>query len=114
MSKHTPGPWELDYDTRPAEVCTIYNTPNQPSEDGLGQRFVYVRGPIGYWEADEDENLANAKLIAAAPDLLEALQIWMRFFDEMPKGQFGKIVCDIGLMNDGFIKTRQAIKKAEG
>ena len=53
---------------------------------------------------------ANADLVA---DLLEALKIWMQFFDDMPKGQFGKISCDIGLMNDGFIKSRLAITKAE-
>lgn len=70
MSKHTPGPWVIDHETRPTEVCTIHNTTHRNG-------WVYVRGEIGYWSADEDENMANARLIAAAPDLLEALKIIM-------------------------------------
>ena len=74
MSKHTPAPWEIDIDTRPAEICTIYHIPTQPTEDGKGQQWAHIRGPIGYWDADEEENMANARLICAAPDLFEALQ----------------------------------------
>lgn len=66
-AKHTPGPWVIDHETRPAEVCCIYGT-NHPNS------FVYVRGALGYWSADRDENMANATLIAAAPELLEALR----------------------------------------
>ena len=41
--KYTPGPWEIDHETRPAEVCTVYRTSHP-------QSFVYVRGAIGYVE----------------------------------------------------------------
>ena len=64
--KFTPGPWVIDPCTRPAEVCTIHHTSH---ENG----FVYVRGELGYWGADKEENMANAHLIAAAPDMYEAL-----------------------------------------
>ena len=74
MSKHTPAPWEIDIDTRPAEICTIYHLPTHPTEDGKGQEWAHIRGPIGYWDADEEENMANARLICAAPYLFEALQ----------------------------------------
>jgi hypothetical protein len=70
-AKHTPGPWEIDTSTRPAEVCTVHGLPPQGEE---GQTYVYVRGALGYWDATPEENLANARLIAAAPDLLRALQ----------------------------------------
>ena len=50
----------------------------------------------------------------AHDDLVAALETWERFFDEMPKGQFGKISCNIGLMNDGFIKMRTTLAKAKG
>lgn len=66
--KHTPGPWEIDADTRPAEVCTVHHT-SHPNG------FVYVRGALGYWDATPEENMANARLIAAAPDLLKALSM---------------------------------------
>jgi hypothetical protein len=66
MTKHTPGPWEIDHVTRAADICTVYCTSHQNS-------FVYVRGAIGYFSGCRDENMANAYLIAAAPDLLGAL-----------------------------------------
>lgn len=72
--RYTPGPWEIDTATRPAEICTIHGLPVQPTEDGKGQTWAYVRGAIGYWSADEAEQLANANLVAAAPELLEALE----------------------------------------
>jgi len=71
VSAHTPGPWEIDYDTRPADVCCVHGLPPYGEDK---QKFAYVRGAIGYWDADEAENLANIHLIAAAPELLAALQ----------------------------------------
>ncbi len=94
-TKHTPGPWEaIGLDIRNQDDTNIVS--------------------LKYEENNTDEVEANARLMAAAPDLLEALQIWIRFFDEMPEGQFGNICCDIGLMNDGFIQSRRAIAKATG
>lgn len=55
----------------------------------------------------------TAVLLAAAPDLLAALKLFLQFFDEMPKGQLGRIVCDIGLLNDAFIESRKAVNNAE-
>lgn len=59
--KHTPGPWTIGV--------------RQPTSD----KFIY--GPLGEEIADCDrllnfpeENLANANLIAAAPELLAALE----------------------------------------
>ena len=57
---------------------------------------------------------ADARLIAAAPEMLEALKSWLQFWDAMPKGQLGKIVCNIGFLNEAFLKTASAIAKAEG
>jgi len=56
----------------------------------------------------------NARLISAAPELLDALKTWEAFFDTMPKGQWGKLVFDVGLLNDAFVKTRTALNKAKG
>lgn len=98
-AKFTPGPWEMDTETRPAEVCTIHGLPPQ-GEDG--QKWVYVRGALGDWDATEETNLANAQLIAAAPELLRLLaQAYYRAADirnEWPgrnslTGQ--KILCDM-------------------
>lgn len=65
MSAHTPGTWlavgdwvELVDDTR-ADICSV-----NPCDFGQSS---YGR--------NDDEMRANARLIAAAPDLLEALQL---------------------------------------
>lgn len=77
----TPGPWVIDTDTRPAEICTIHHTNH---DNG----FVYVRGEIGYWNADGDENMANATLISAAPALVEALEMVVKANNEDLSGGF--------------------------
>ena len=59
MSKHTPGPWE--FRKQPYEPWTIYANGNSI----MGNETYYPWVP--YKEADWH-------LIAAAPDLLEALQ----------------------------------------
>ncbi len=61
-TRHTPGPWSLDYDTLAGGhilVCT--------SDYGIAKVYDEEPGSRGM-------NMANARLIAAAPDLLAALQ----------------------------------------
>ena len=67
-AKHTPGPWEFG--------------PNHSSTGLAGQLVVRPAGefPHGEWVADvgsmyDDHREANARLIAAAPDLLEVAQV---------------------------------------
>ena len=69
MSGHTPGPWRDHGDSY---------------EFNLGERVIASESQAGYAVAvtipcgtpDEapDRNIANARLIAAAPELLEALE----------------------------------------
>lgn len=84
-AKHTPGPWIVGTETRDDEICTIHGVPRQPSEDGKGQGWVYVhynRVIGGDWHyAGEDEQMANARLIAAAPELLEACEAVLKATD---------------------------------
>jgi len=56
MSKHTPGRWMIS-----------------------AERYRYIRvyahnGGIAHLDTVDGEGMANARLIAAAPDLLEALE----------------------------------------
>ena len=66
MSGHTPGPWSAEF----AEAYTV--------RDSAGGRIAIattLRGPHGMGgRRDAAEVAANVRLIAAAPDLLEALQ----------------------------------------
>ena len=59
MSKHTPGPWRVVKD------------PTNLSLQVYGQTLALFE----CWRrSDEQTELANARLVAAAPDLLEALK----------------------------------------
>jgi len=60
MSKHTPGPWSL-WTGRP------YGEHGTITDDRLGRHLAVMSGGA-------PETAANARLIAAAPELLEALK----------------------------------------
>jgi hypothetical protein len=68
MSKHTPGPWVADLETYPVMVRSASET--WPLVDELGNE----EGRAGIFVANTGDNEANARLIAAAPDLLAALR----------------------------------------
>lgn len=58
-TKHTPGPWNFDNHSPALPVLGIY------AADG--------KNPF-HGDRSQEELAANARLIAAAPELLEALQ----------------------------------------
>lgn len=82
--KHTPAPWHLD-------------------EEFLAIHFNAWNGGISLHK-DTPNGLANARLIAAAPDLLAALEYMLR---EQEKEGFGDEMPDI-------LQARAAIAKATG
>jgi hypothetical protein len=68
---HTQGPWQIQFwndSSRPSRRDTPVIT---TGKDAIGELF-------NLWDEDgedrEAERLANARLIAAAPEMLEALQ----------------------------------------
>ncbi len=70
MTKHTPGPWEY---VRETEYMGGYPC-NVSHKVKVGQELLTV-GCHGYgWGEPEKEIEANAHLIAAAPELYEALK----------------------------------------
>lgn len=66
MMKHTAGPWNAHY--APAESMSDGREGYVITREGYGGCFAVVRGALG--RSDE----ANARLIAAAPDMYEALE----------------------------------------
>ena len=108
MSKHTPGPWEFEVETNDsggwrarAQCVRIWN--------GATLIADYDTSACEY--ADDDENAANARLMAAAPELLAALI------------DMDEAYCDVGpdmtqeKRNFGrktLIAARAAIAKATG
>jgi hypothetical protein len=87
MSKHTPGPWTQD---KYGDVT-----------DASGQT-IRVEG-VALTGRSTEESRANARLIAAAPELLEALQAMVK--------EFGfDVVHPQGLVHDEPHAIRSAIK----
>lgn len=100
MSKHTPGPWKAVRNSSFWEV--VYPWPEQSIEDAnkFSPSTAYA------WGKSEEEKEANARLIAAAPELLAALQSIIALDDKVdPEGLFR------GLES---INSRSAIAKATG
>lgn len=108
MSEHTPGPWNwVVHDHSLASLG--------PGRDpGLGDPLVLATGPCSgcaeraepkewKWGRCQTPSLANARLIAAAPELLEALESMLSEFVGPYEGGF-----------DSVVKARAAIAKATG
>jgi hypothetical protein len=104
-SKYTPGPWGAEF-----------TGPHATTRDGF-----WEIAPVGHrgqleWDreiaATADDNEANARLIAAAPDLLEALRNNIHRFVAMINSG------DCGFWDpeteETVIAARAAIAKAEG
>lgn len=98
MSKHTPGPWCLS-DESPMIIEDKHKVI-------VGSASTYPHS--GYFPS-ENEAKANARLIAAAPDLLEALksiaEFWNRDHNEKAL---------IGACWHAVETAEAAIAKAEG
>ena len=86
MSKHTPGPWVVvGSRTKYVEARLV----------GSLMQEVAACGPTMADEGYGQQQEANARLIAAAPDLLEALQdvdaLWMHHSVAHGDGKIGPL-----------------------
>jgi hypothetical protein len=71
MRKHTPGPWNRGYGNH------IYQgARHDPTNPG---RLVAICEPSTRTQEDWEEVWANARLIAAAPELLEELEALVEY-----------------------------------
>lgn len=89
--KHTPGPWHVD----PTAPEAFYQDVNVLRHSGLSVAVALHNGDI-----TPAEVAANARLIAAAPALLEALQWVMSAHGEQ--------------LHDAFDAAHKAIAQATG
>lgn len=79
--KHTPGPWAI---TKPE---SFDETP-MPIIDKRGFRVAWVNPYAATWSDGVDK--ANARLIAAAPELLDALRDILPLAESYARTSFGK------------------------
>ena len=95
MTTHTPGPWHLSDETNPLIT-------NERGDVDVAQVFFYNDGLVGSLRPDA---YADARLLAAAPDLLEALKACERAL-------FG--LGDDHRIDSAWAKSRAAIARATG
>ena len=101
MSKHTKGPWF----TKREGFSTVYVEAH--IEDGFLQE-VAACGPT---KAGRQQQDANARLIAAAPEILEALK-W--HCDALDLGDVAFYERHGFNVSEVMPRTRAIVKKAEG
>lgn len=70
MTMHTKGPWEVV--ENPHAICVRTESPSKTKYGA--SRYAAIGGLDRSDRAQLEEARANARLIAAAPDLLEALK----------------------------------------
>lgn len=111
MSKFTSGPWKiLNGDT----IVTDYEPENERTHGiGCGNDFIADLDDGGeyhqyYFEA-ESEKIANAHLIAAAPELHEALKLIIEHWNKDQSYE-----ATVLNAKDIIKKAEQALVKAEG
>lgn len=97
--KGTKGEWIVDHEesgyNEHHQLCTPISRKDKS--------YPYIIGICDVY-GDDEEAKANAKLIAIAPDLLEALQSMVFIFNrDLPDGSIGQMACD---------KSIKAIEKA--
>ena len=114
MSKRTPGPWRarhLYYSDHPDNACTeIVAAPKHDNHTATKiAEAAYSTVASEYHVSDQDEAEANARIIAAAPELLEALELLHNNFAE-----YQRINNMGGYDNHDMRMARAAIAKAKG
>lgn len=120
MAKHTPGPWEVEFDEGgwgEGHTIRMASAIESPHAHRTHHRIEYEHGLLpgdkGFEEAQ-----ANAHLIAAAPELLDAL----RGMDELVEALWKSVDWrrsflsgdDIARLNDAPTMAKRALARAEG
>ncbi len=90
MSKHTPGPWTVYIPQADSSRVVIKDSKNKTFLD------------LGGWGSDKNQDICDANLIAAAPDMLEVLE---EFILQMEAGILPLIPCR---------KAKEIIAKLKG
>lgn len=83
---YTPGVWEVE--TGEFNVVSHYSIWAKKPDGQFGDTFKIADIPRNIIGISFETQLANARLIAAAPDLLEALKELVDLMDGVRKGEY--------------------------
>ena len=115
---HTPTPWRLqnngaDFET--CEIATVYCVEAIPTEEGIGQSFVYITANKPCFEVSEKEQTANAAFIVQACNAHDDLVTAVReALDTKINSLYEKGWDDDRIeKNPAVIKYRAALAKAK-
>lgn len=101
----TKGPWLASYDAHSGDFMIHFD-----NDEGRGPSLLEG----GLVLANNAENAANANLIAAAPDLYEALVFAEGQLDELINRHYGGEIPCTDEEAAGFEKIETALAKARG
>jgi hypothetical protein len=108
---HTPGPWHWTNGTDDIDIAT-YNSPGfydnpqlmaavAPGDYIVGCDEYWTIGPVG----ERETQIANALLMAAAPDLLAALELFIKQWNACgPNSDFGRYFSNVRVAAEAAIK----------
>lgn len=104
MTEHTPGPWAVINTISGA--LSINAAPRVP---------IGTIGGMG-WHLGEETARANARLIAASPDMLHALLDFIHYHDEpnMSMGELLRRACDAVEKALGYIPVSPVSEDEQG
>jgi hypothetical protein len=108
-SRFTPGPWLVEYGEETGRPLGIYAPKDAGVPGAVGS--IVRRNGIGLPSSDTAQ--ANARLIAAAPDLLAGCEAMLLDYES----QFGLNYCECDSSVDltcNACRCRAAIAKAKG
>ena len=107
-AKFTPGPWSIR--TEFGKLCI---RPGDYNAKGYSSGYAPIAKVAGDKRINNDE--ANARLIAAAPELLEACRQMMRWFEvEDDHSQMPEFMDRVSLCKQVEFIAASAIAKATG
>ena len=111
MTGHTPGPWRVDSTVSLGAygVWTAYST--HPGYDGAGYESPICSMNPAEQLIPREQRDANARLIAAAPELLEALKEQVRGAEWRQENEPDNWN---GADDEALERARAAIEAAEG
>lgn len=113
--KFTPGPWEVGWEKNPLLFPFIWQENGFAIAKMCGkpiERLADTADPVACLSdlAEPEKVLANAKLIAAAPEMYYALT---HYFDLIQRADYGDIVAEQKIFED-ICYIEGALHKAEG